>query len=139
MMQVHSPVPDRQQECHDDELSPVSDVTFGPTTTTEANAAMLSSAVQDSNLSLPRTETCPTSPQTSRINRFSSMDGSNHQNIQRPQQATAIFASDLGVEVATVHCEGDLPTTPTFQRRGRFIVWPASFGQEQTLTMERRS
>jgi len=134
---MHSPGPNRQQQC-DDELSPVIDITIVSPVILgiDADLRETRTVVQPASLSLPTTETFPRRPIVSRITNRSVMNESCHRTFQRPQEATAIFPSDLGVEVAAASCE---VTAPIFQRRGRFLVWPASFGQEQGLNINRRA
>lgn len=47
-----------------------------------------------------------------------------------------IYPSDELVEVEA----SEEPTTPTYQKRGRFIVWPAAFGaQDLSITLRNRA
>ncbi len=131
MMETNqSPVPTRKAVCHD-ELSPISPVIL------EGYSNKLDSmSRQVESLNIP----CVSSCEVIRVKYENEIDGKQHRFFQRATRSTTeIFPSDIGVEVAASSGGRVGPRTPTFQRRGRFLIWPATCGQDQVLQMGSRA
>lgn len=96
----------------------------------------MATSMQAENLSIPRVS----SAEVIRVRHDCGVDGKQYRFFQRQTQATTeIFPSDKGVEVAAFSGTRAGTRTPTFQRRGRFLVWPATLGQDQGFPLESSS
>ena len=136
---VHSPIADRNSEYYHGQLSPISSVVFdsSPDALSKGNA----NSDQETTSSGPASLTIPTAgsyDSSAQVIIVENGAMSNYRGFKRtpPPAVTEIFPSDLGVEVAASAYKDREPISPNFQRRGRFLVWPASStGRGQALSM----
>jgi hypothetical protein len=121
---VPSPIPNRQAEQQRDDLSPLSPVILQPPRSDlDDNQNTIDRTNQPASLALPNANPNVKGP-------ISQARADSSRIIYRPStqdfRGTMIYPSDMLVEVEA----SEEPTTPTYQKRGRFIVWPVTFNAQ---------
>lgn len=135
---VHSPLPNRMMEQQHNEMSPLSPLVlamadFG------AIGSVSGTCRQKRNLALPSTTPAPST--SNACGSGSQLKSDSRPFIQRPSAqhsigGTIVYPSEMGIEVEA----GEEHLTPTYQRRGRFTVWPAAFtGNNISLPLGNRA
>jgi len=133
---TQSPIPSREA-VSSEELSPISPLILETAfSNSERQRSIFLGTGEAEGLSLP----CVSTSDVIRVSYTNAPNGKHHRFFQRhTPSSTEIFPSDMGVEVADSARTNSGPRTPTFQRRGRFLIWPAGCGQDQVVPMGTRA
>ena len=136
---VPSPITNRQMEQQREDLSPLSAETFQPTRCdVEATENNMDGTIQPVGLALSNTKAMPVTRRYVKIpSPRSKADSSRliHRSSTQDMAGMMIYPSDMLVEAEA----SEEPTTPTYQKRGRFIVWPADFNsQDLSISLRNR-
>jgi len=127
---VPSPITNRQMEQQREDLSPLSAETLQPARCdVEATENNLDGTIQPVGLAMSNTKAMPVTRRY--VKMFSPRTKADSSRlIHRPSTqdlaGMSIYPSDMLVEAEA----SEEPTTPTYQKRGRFIVWPADFSSQ---------